>query len=120
MADQDLEEILRRMSQTKVNRRGFMAGGAMAGIAAFLAACSAGKASDAPASVAAGTPAASGSAAPSAVASVEPAFSQEPTEGHLWMYNWSDYVDAGNIEEYKKRYAVDDFTYDTYASNESS
>ena len=34
------------------------------------------------------------------------------------MYNWSDYVDASNIEEYKKRYAVDDFTYDTYASNE--
>jgi spermidine/putrescine-binding protein len=95
-----------------------MAGGAMAGIAAFLAACSGGKGSEAPASVAAGTPAAPGSAAPSEAPSVEPAFSQEPTEGHLWMYNWSDYVDAGNIEEYKKRYAVDDFTYDTYASNE--
>jgi spermidine/putrescine-binding protein len=119
VADKDLEEILRRMSQTKVNRRGFMAGGALAGMAAFLAACGAGKGSEAPASVAAGTPAAPGSAAPSeAIASVEPVFSQEPTEGHLWMYNWSDYVDASNIEEYKKRYAVDDFTYDTYASNE--
>ena len=122
MAVQDLDDILTRMSQAQVNRRGFMAGGALAGMAALIAACSGGnKASDAPASVA---PVAStggaASAAPSevAVASEEPSFSQEPTEGHLWMYNWSDYVDPGNIDEYKKRYAVDDFTYDTYASNE--
>jgi spermidine/putrescine transport system substrate-binding protein len=119
MAEQDLEHILRRMSQAKVNRRGFMAGGAMAGMAAFIAACSGSKATEAPASVVVpSTPPASATASEVAVASVEPEFSQEPTEGHLWMYNWSDYVDAGNIEEYKKRYAVDDFTYDTYASNE--
>jgi spermidine/putrescine transport system substrate-binding protein len=119
VADQDLDQILRRMSQTKVNRRGFMAGGAMAGMAAFIAACSGSKASEAPASVAAASTApASAGASEVAVASVEPAFSQEPTEGHLWMYNWSDYVDPGNIEEYKKRYAVDDFTYDIYPSNE--
>ena len=110
MADQDLEHILRRMSQTRVNRRGFMAGGAMAGMAAFIAACSGSKASDAPASV----------AAPSTAAGVGRSvggrgrlggsrpFSQEPTEGQLWMYNWSDYIDPGNIEEFKKRYAIDD------------
>jgi spermidine/putrescine transport system substrate-binding protein len=118
VADQDLEHILRRMSQTRVNRRGFMAGGAMAGMAAFIAACSGSKASDAPASVAASTAPASVGPSEVAVASVEPSFSQEPTEGHLWMYNWSDYIDAGNIEEFKKRYAIDDWTYDTYASNE--
>jgi spermidine/putrescine transport system substrate-binding protein len=118
VADQDLEHILRRMSQTRVNRRGFMAGGALAGMAAFIAACSGSKASDAPASVAASTAPASVGPSEVAVASVEPAFSQEPTEGHLWMYNWSDYIDAGNIEEFKKRYAIDDWTYDTYASNE--
>jgi spermidine/putrescine transport system substrate-binding protein len=120
MADQDLEHILRRMSQTRVNRRGFMAGGAMAGMAAFIAACSGSKASDAPASAAAppSTAPASAGASEVAVASVEPSFSQEPTEGHLWMYNWSDYIDPGNIAEFQKRYAVDDWTYDTYASNE--
>jgi spermidine/putrescine transport system substrate-binding protein len=118
VADQDLEHILRRMSQTRVNRRGFMAGGALAGMAAFIAACSGSKATDAPASVAASTAPASVGPSEVAVASVEPAFSQEPTEGHLWMYNWSDYIDPGNIEEFKKRYAIDDWTYDTYASNE--
>jgi spermidine/putrescine transport system substrate-binding protein len=118
MADQDLEHILRRMSQTRVNRRGFMAGGAMAGMAAFIAACSGSKASEAPASVAASTAPASVGPSEVAVASVEPSFSQEPTEGHLWMYNWSDYIDAGNIAEFQKRYNIDDWTYDTYASNE--
>jgi spermidine/putrescine transport system substrate-binding protein len=118
VADQDLEHILRRMSQTRVNRRGFMAGGAMAGMAAFIAACSGSKASEAPASVAASTAPASVGPSEVAVASVEPSFSQEPTEGHLWMYNWSDYIDKVNIEEFKKRYAITDWTYDTYASNE--
>jgi spermidine/putrescine transport system substrate-binding protein len=118
MADQDLEHILRRMSQTRVNRRGFMAGGAMAGMAAFIAACSGSKASEAPASVAASTAPASVGPSEVAVASVEPSFSQEPTEGHLWMYNWSDYIDKDNIAEFQKRYAIDDWTYDTYASNE--
>jgi spermidine/putrescine transport system substrate-binding protein len=118
MADQDLEHILRRMSQTRVNRRGFLAGGAMAGMAAFIAACSGSKASEAPASVAASTAPASVGPSEVAVASVEPSFSQEPTEGHLWMYNWSDYIDKDNIAEFQKRYAIDDWTYDTYASNE--
>jgi spermidine/putrescine-binding protein len=119
VAEKDLEDILRRMSQTKVNRRGFMAGGALAGLTAFIAACTGSKASDVPASIAAS--AAPPSVGPSEVAvgpSATPVFSQEPTEGHLWMYNWSDYIDAGNIEEFKKRYNIDDWTYDTYASNE--
>src|SRR3954454_21827000 len=119
MAGQDLEHILRRMSQAQVNRRGFMAGGGPAGMAAFIAACTGSQASNAPSAAA---PSTAASAPPSTGASeapsVEPTFSQEATEGHLWMYNWSDYVDPGNIEEYKKRYAVDDFTYDTYPSNE--
>ena len=118
MADQNLEDILRRMSQSRVSRRGFMAGGAMAGTAAFLAACTGSTATTPPAS--AGTPsAAPPSAGPSEAApSEEPTFSQEPTEGALWMYNWSDYIDKENIAEFQKRYAVDDWTYDTYASNE--
>ena len=34
------------------------------------------------------------------------------------MYNWADYVDPENIEEFKTRYGIDDFTYDTFASND--
>jgi spermidine/putrescine transport system substrate-binding protein len=119
VADQELEQILQRMAQTRVSRRGFMAAGALTGMAAFLAACSGGSSSAAPASVAPSE--APPSVGPSEVAagpSPTPVFSQEPTEGHLWMYNWSDYVDKDNIAEFQKRYAVDDFTYDTYASNE--
>jgi spermidine/putrescine transport system substrate-binding protein len=34
------------------------------------------------------------------------------------MFNWADYVDPANIEEFKARYNIGEFTYDTYASNE--
>jgi len=34
------------------------------------------------------------------------------------MYNWADYINPENIEEYKARYSISDWTYDTYASNE--
>jgi spermidine/putrescine transport system substrate-binding protein len=121
MAERDLEDVLQRMARAKVSRRGFMAGGAMASVAAFLAACGASSSSSSP-SAAAPSSAPTG-AAPSAsdVAagpSATPVFSQEPTEGHLWMYNWSDYIDKDNIARFQKDYGVDDWTYDTYASNE--
>ena len=34
------------------------------------------------------------------------------------MFNWADYVDPENIEEFKTRFGITDFTYDIYASNE--
>ena len=40
MAERDLDAMLRRMSQTKVNRRGFLAAAGLTGAAAALAACS--------------------------------------------------------------------------------
>jgi spermidine/putrescine transport system substrate-binding protein len=108
--------MLRRMSRTKVNRRGFLAAGGLTASAAFLAACSSGGASSAAPSTAA-------SAAPSTGASADPGASQGAapsyaTEGALFMYNWADYVDPENMEEFKARYGIDPFTYDTYASNE--
>ena len=116
MTDQDLNQMLRRMSRTKVNRRGFLAAGGLTASAAFLAACSSGGASSAAPSTAA-------SAAPSTGASADPGASQGAapsyaTEGALFMYNWADYVDPENMEEFKARYGIDPFTYDTYASNE--
>ena len=34
------------------------------------------------------------------------------------MYNWAEYIDLGNIEEFKKRYNITDWSYDVYDSNE--
>ena len=40
------------------------------------------------------------------------------TEGALFMYNWAEYIDLDNIEEFKTRYNIADWTYDIYDSNE--
>ncbi|MBA2381975.1 MAG: spermidine/putrescine ABC transporter substrate-binding protein [Chloroflexi bacterium] len=39
-------------------------------------------------------------------------------EKELFMFNWGDYVDPDNMKAFQAQYAVDKFTYDTYASNE--
>lgn len=107
MANHPLNEMLH--TKVRVNRRGFLKASGFAGSAAFLAACGTGTTSSAP------------SAVPGA--SVEPGTSPAPgasyaTEGALFMYNWSDYVDLDNIEEFKARYGISEFTYDVYDSNE--
>jgi len=112
VADQDLSQMLARMSKTKVNRRGFLAASGLTASAAFLAACSSNGAVSQPPSAAASTGA---SAAPGGSAGAAPSYA---TEGALFMYNWADYVDPDNMEEFKARYGIDPFTYDTYASNE--
>src|SRR5688572_21424088 len=108
MADRDreLDELIRRMARTKVHRRGFLAGTGMAGLSAFIAACtsSGGASPSAAASVAPPASAPAGSASPAASAAVE-------VEPALYMFNWADYVDPGNIEEFKTRFGVTDFTY---------
>jgi spermidine/putrescine transport system substrate-binding protein len=115
VADQEIERIVRRMTRTPVSRRGFLWASTMSASAAFLAACSGqGGATAAPS-------AAPPSAAPSAAGSAEPSVAPAPsyaTEGALFMYNWSDYVAEENIEEFKTRYNITDFSYDTFASNE--
>ena len=35
------------------------------------------------------------------------------------MYNWAEYIDLDNIEEFKTRYNIADWTYDIYDSNEA-
>ncbi len=114
MADQDLDQMLKRMAATKVNRRGFLWAAGLTGGAAALAACtpaatSAPSASAAAPSVGASAPAPSDAASPSAVAAVEP---------ELFMINWGDYVDPDNMKQFQAEFKVDKFTYDTFASNE--
>ena len=120
MTDRDLDALIQRMQRSRVTRRGFLAGTGLAGLSAFIAACSGGTTSSpsaapssGPASAAPSAAAASEapSAAPTAVAVTE-------TEGTLLMYNWADYVDPDNIDKFKKDFKVDTFTYDVYDSNE--
>jgi spermidine/putrescine-binding protein len=119
MADKDLDALFERMARTRVNRRGFLAGTGLAGLSAFIAACTPG--SSTPPSASAGAPSAvpSSAGSPSAAASVAPsAVAVTETEGTLLMYNWADYVDPDNIAKFKTDFKVDTFTYDVFDSNE--
>jgi spermidine/putrescine-binding protein len=122
VTERDLDAIMRRMHGARMGRRKFLAGSAMAGTSAFLAACGAGGSSAAPASAAASTAASAAppasmdpGASPSTGAAPAPSYA---TEGGLYMYNWAEYIDPGNIEEFKKRYNITDWSYDVYDSNE--
>jgi spermidine/putrescine transport system substrate-binding protein len=118
MAEHDLDEILQRMTRSRVNRRGFLAGTGLAGLSAFIAACTQGS-SAAPSSAPSTAPSTAPSEAPSVEPSVAPsAVAVTETEGTLLMYNWADYVDPGNIAKFKKDFKVTKFTYDIYDSNE--
>ena len=119
MADQEIERVIRRiqsLERVPLSRRGFMWASAMSASAAFLAACGGGTtASSAPSAAPSAAPPASGASgepSPAAAASFA-------TEGALFMYNWAEYIDLENIEEYKARYNIGEFTYDIYDSNEA-
>ena len=116
MTEQDIERAVRRMSRTPLSRRGFLYASTMSAAAAFLAACTSNATGSAapPASVAASNPPAGG---PSPSTGVAPAPSYA-TEGALFMFNWADYIADANIEEFKARYDIGEFTYDIYPSNE--
>jgi spermidine/putrescine transport system substrate-binding protein len=118
VADQDIDRIIRQMGRRPVSRRNLLKAGGFSASAAFLAACSSGGGGPSAAASAAA------SAAPSAAASGEPGTSAAPapsyaTEGALFMYNWAEYIDLQNIEEFKTRYNIADWTYDIYDSNEA-
>jgi spermidine/putrescine transport system substrate-binding protein len=109
MAERDLDAMLRRMGQTRVNRRGFLAAAGLTGASAALAACStpSGGATAAPSAAAT----AGASAAPSAAPAAE-------VEKELFVYNWSDYISPANQEAFKAEFGVENFVYDVYSNNE--
>jgi spermidine/putrescine transport system substrate-binding protein len=110
---QDLDTIIKRMAQAKINRRSFLATSGLTASAAFLAAC-------APSGAATSSPSAAASSAASAPASTgtEPSVAPVAVEKELLMYNWSDYVDPDNMKTFQERFGVEKFSYDTFASNE--
>ncbi|HUQ78702.1 MAG TPA: spermidine/putrescine ABC transporter substrate-binding protein [Patescibacteria group bacterium] len=116
MADQDLEQMLRRMAATKVNRRGFLWAAGLTGGAAALAACTPAS-TTAPTTASAPAPSASGPV-PSEAAPSASAVAAVDVENELFMLNWGDYVDPDNMKQFQAEFKVDKFTYDTFASNE--
>ena len=112
MAERDLDAMLRRMAQTKVNRRSFLAAAGFTGASAALAACSS------PGGGATAAPSAAASAAASEAASAAPSAAGGTVESELFMYNWSSYISDVNIEAFKAEFGVQNFVYDTYANNE--
>jgi spermidine/putrescine transport system substrate-binding protein len=117
---EDLETTLRRMSETKVNRRGFLYAAGLTGAAAAIAACTSGSSSSSPAASTGGSAAPVASEVPSASASAA-ADSFPPAgdiEKELFMYNWSEYISLANIEAFKAKYGITKFQYDIYDSND--
>jgi spermidine/putrescine transport system substrate-binding protein len=106
------QERIQQMLRKPINRRGFLSLMGASASAAALAACTSPGGSTAP-SAAPGTT----GPTPSGPAGSAPAASFE-IETELLTYNWSDYVAPENIEEFKKRFGVENFGYDTFASNE--
>jgi spermidine/putrescine transport system substrate-binding protein len=112
--DADLDAILKRMAETKINRRGFLAAAGYSSFAAFLAACSTGGGTSA-----APTTSAAASTAPSTAASAAPSpAASYVTETELIMYNWSNYVSEDNIAAFKAEYGVTKFQYDIFDNND--
>ena len=102
MADLELDQLIARMDRARITRRGFLAASGLTGLSAFLAACSGG----------------GGSTAASAAASSVGPGGTGTTEGKFYLYNWADYTDPANIEAFKAQYGINEFTYDTFASND--
>jgi spermidine/putrescine transport system substrate-binding protein len=111
---ENLDEILKRASQNRVPRRGFLAGAGLLGAGALLAACG-GSSSGGDATSGAGATEAPAAGAGGGEATMEPA---GEVEKQLYMYNWSDYVSPTNIDKFKQQFGVEKFQYDTFANNE--
>ena len=120
---EDLESTLRRMTETKVNRRGFLYAAGLTGAAAAIAACGPGGGSSA-------------SAAASTAASAAPSGQRRPERSgkrrrrgqlpagrrhrkrsvHVQLERV--HQSPANIEAYKAKYGVTKFQYDVYDSND--
>ncbi len=104
VTEHQIDQAIRRMAQTPLSRRGFLWASTMSASAAFLAACSTGGGT---------TPSQAPGSTPL------PSFSVPgDIEKELFMYNWGDYVDPGNMKTFQEQFGVTKFTYDTFANND--
>jgi len=117
--DEALRQYQQDLLRAQISRRRFMAGAAMASVAAFLAACAPSIGASVAPSASSPTAAGGGpseSEAPTASASPTPAPSYQ-LESSMLLYNWSDYFSPDNLAAFQKTFGVP-ITQTTFASNE--
>ena len=117
--DEALRQYQQDLLRAQISRRRFMAGAAMASVAAFLAACAPSIGASVAPSASSPTAAGGGpseSEAPTASASATPAPSYQ-LESSMLLYNWSDYFSPDNLAAFQKTFGVP-ITQTTFASNE--
>jgi spermidine/putrescine transport system substrate-binding protein len=112
---ENLDDILQRAAQNRVSRRSFLAAAGLLGGSAALAACGGGSGATAAPSTGGATAAPSTGGATAADSSFPPV---GDVEKQMFLYSWSEYDDPQNIDDYKAKFGVEKFQYDTYASNE--
>jgi spermidine/putrescine-binding protein len=116
---EDLDATLKRMAQTRVNRRGFLAAAGLTAGSAALAACSSGGTATSAASASSAATASAGASAAPASAAAESFAPAGEVEKQLFMYNWSEYIAPENIEAFKAQFGVTKFQYDIYDNNDA-
>ena len=115
MAERDLDEVLRRMSQTKVNRRGFLAAAGLTGTAAFLAACGPGGGQHhSRAGLGGGLRV--GCAVRGRRRQCRPELRDREGTVHVQLGARTSSPD--NMDKFKAEFGVETFTYDVYDNNE--
>jgi spermidine/putrescine transport system substrate-binding protein len=112
---ENLDDILRRASTTRVARRSFLAASGLLGAGAVLAACGGGTSGSGASAAASAATAAPAATSAGGGATAAPA---ADVEKQLFMYNWSDYVSPKNMEKFQADFGVEQFQYDTFANNE--
>jgi spermidine/putrescine transport system substrate-binding protein len=113
-----IDELVRRIARQEVSRRAFLAGSGLAGVSAFIAACSGGPPSVSGSAVASPTIAA-GSPPPLASSAIGPTpVAVTDTEGALALYGFPDYVDGENVKAFERAFKVDALNYDTFTTND--
>ncbi len=121
--DEALRQYQLDIARATISRRRFMTGAALAGTAAFLAACAPSVPSQPPSQAAASsapTPAPPASAGASAAPTAAPAATPVPSyalEQNLYLYNWSDYFSPDNLTAFQDQFSLT-LTQTTFASNE--
>jgi len=116
--DESLRQYQQDLLKAQISRRRFMAGAAMASVAAVLAACAPNTGASVAPSAAAPTPTGSSGGGPSEseAPSATPAPSYQLESGML-LYNWSDYFSPDNLTAFQKDFGIP-ITQTTFASNE--
>ena len=120
MAEQDLDAMLRRMSQTKVNRRSFLGAAGLTGAARRARGLLRRRHDQRrPERRARRSAAASAAAPPRRVASAERvAAGRRRSKKSCYMYNWSEYIDPEQHRGLQGRVRGHKFQYDIYDNNE--